>query len=141
MYKTTNIPKLIDSVIVPSKNIATVECNAILIQGFGGNNMMNLKQDEFTYHEYGSSIILQYNQPYYVGSLRMLIGKSLNYSDKYSFYIETSQNKKKWEMVVDERQEALTGWQEFDFTPRPVVFIKITGTQRDIVSFFLFQCE
>lgn len=43
-------------------------------------------------------------------------------------------DKLNWEMAVDKRYENLSGWQEIDFDARPVIFIKITGTQTDIVS-------
>lgn len=46
----------------------------------------------------------------------------------YNFYIETSVNQNDWEMAVDKRNEQLRSWQDFTFTPRPVVFFRITGT-------------
>ncbi|XP_055304267.1 BTB/POZ domain-containing protein 9-like [Sitodiplosis mosellana] len=128
---TTNYPDLVDGVIKPAKNVAKVECGA-LVEGGGGTNMLNLNLDEFTCHEKNRYILLQLNQPYHIGSLRMLLGNSMNHSNKYSFLIETSMNKGTWTMAVDKRNEYLTGWQEFDFAPRSAIFIKITGTQSDI---------
>lgn len=138
MYKTTYIPKLINGLIKPVQNIARVEYGATVVKGVGGNKMLNLKLGDFTCHEIGSDIILRLNQAYIINSLRMLLGNSLNHSNKYSFFIETSLNKKDWEMAVDKRDETLSGLQEFDFTPRPVAYIKIAGTQKDVVRYFLY---
>lgn len=136
MHKTANIPKMVGSVIKPLKNVATVQCGANVFEECGGgNNMLSLSLDEYTCHEIGSCILLQFNQAYYVSSLRMLLGNSLNQSNKYSFCIETSVNRVFWKMAVDKRNESLTGWQEFDFEDRPAIFIKITGTQKNIVGF------
>lgn len=135
MYRTTNIPKLIHGIIKPSKNVATVECGAAVTDGLGGNNMLNVYLRDFTYHEIDSHIIVRFNQGYVIDSLRML----LNRLSEYSFCIETSRNGSDWEMAVDKREEALTGWQEFDFVPRAANYIKITGTKKDVVSFTLLQ--
>lgn len=132
IYKTANFPKLIDGVIMPSNNVATVKCGANVAHGIGGNKMLNLKMDEFTCHEKDSYILLQLNQPYLIDSLRMFLGNSLNQSDKFSFCIETSLGALHWEMAVDKRNETLTEWQEFVFEPRSANYIKITGTQSDI---------
>lgn len=53
---------------------------------------------------------------------------SFNLRRTYSFYIETSINQRNWEMVVDNRKENQRSWQQFYFKARPVVFIKIVGT-------------
>lgn len=137
IYKTFNYPELVDGIIKPKKNVANVECNAIVVNGAGGNNMLNENPDEFTCHDFNFDILVQLNQAYYIDSLRMLLGNNMNHSNQYSFYIETSMNKNDWKMAVDKRDESLSGWQEFEFKPRPAIFIKITGTQKDVVSFVL----
>lgn len=71
-------------------------------------------------------IIIQLNQPYYIGSLRLLLWDCDLRT--YSFYIETSTDQKDWRMAVDKQQEQLRSWQQFTFQSRPVVFIKIVGT-------------
>lgn len=46
----------------------------------------------------------------------------------YSYYIESSVNVWDWEMVVDYTRESCKSWQVIHFAPRPVVFIRIVGT-------------
>lgn len=61
-------------------------------------------------------------------------------------------NQKDWEMAVDKRNENLRSWQKFEFSPRPVAFFRIIGTQHtldnvglnwklndDFLIFFLFK--
>lgn len=138
MYKTACIPKMVDGVIRPTKNVAKIEFSAVVLEGIGGRNMLNENLD-FACHESGHNIVLQFNQSYYIDSLRMLLGNAMNHLNRYSFCIETSLNQTDWEMAVDKRDETLSGWQEFNFVPRPALFIKITGTQSDNVS-LVFVC-
>ncbi|XP_055299685.1 BTB/POZ domain-containing protein 9-like [Sitodiplosis mosellana] len=135
MHKTTfpgGFPEFIDGFMKPRNNFAKTEFGTTILQGVGANNMLNANPDEFTCHEIGSYILLQFNQPLYIDSFRMLLGNNMNRLNKYSFYIETSLDKKNWKMAVDKRNESLSGWQEFDFESRPANFIKITGTQNDV---------
>lgn len=115
---------------------------AMVIEGAGGNNMLNNKMDKFTCHEKNQGrILLQLNQPYNIDSIRMLLGNDQNNTNQYSFYIETSLDKEKWQMAVDKRNESLSGWQQFKFEERPVSFVKIIGTKADIVSCFVFHFQ
>ncbi|XP_055299678.1 BTB/POZ domain-containing protein 9-like isoform X2 [Sitodiplosis mosellana] len=141
MFTTINYPNLVDGVMKPTKNVANIEHSAIVVKGVGGNNMLNENPDEFTCHEKGSHILLQFNQPYYIDSLRMLLGNNMNHLNKYSFCIETSMDKINWKMAVNKRNEYLSNWQEFDFEPHSAIFIRITGTRSD-VSFICtyFEC-
>ncbi|XP_055298946.1 BTB/POZ domain-containing protein 9-like [Sitodiplosis mosellana] len=132
IHKTTNLPELFDGVIKPTKNVAKIECGANVDKGFGGNKMLNENPLDFTCNEIGSSIVLRFNQPHYIGSLRMLLGNNMDHLNKYSFYIATSMSEGDWEMAVDKRAEYLSGWQEFDFAPRSAVCIKIAGNQKDV---------
>lgn len=133
IYKTIDLSEWIDDVLKPKKNVAKIEYGAVVCRGTG-DGMLNENPNEYTCQEVGSSILLQLNQPYYIETLRMYLGNGLNHLNKYSFCIETSMNKSDWQMAVDKRNESLAGWLEFDFEPRPAEFIKITGTQRNIVS-------
>lgn len=47
----------------------------------------------------------------------------------YSYFIEVSVNMWDWEVIVDKTQEQCTSWQTLYFERRPIVFIRITGTQ------------
>lgn len=46
----------------------------------------------------------------------------------YSYYAEVSVNMLDWELIVDKSKELTQSWQLMLFKPRPVVFIRITGT-------------
>lgn len=46
----------------------------------------------------------------------------------YSYYIEVSVNMWEWELIVDKSKELVRSWQVLQFSPRPIVFIRITGT-------------
>lgn len=92
---------------------------------------------EFTCHQRNDQIVLQLNQPYYIGSLRMLLGCAGSHSNQYSFYIETSLDNENWQMAVDKRDDSLSGWQQFEFEERTTVFVKIVGSQSKNVSFFI----
>lgn len=50
----------------------------------------------------------------------------------YKYFIETSTNKKDWEMAVDRRNQECKSWQNATFSERPTVFIKITGTHNSL---------
>lgn len=116
-------------------NVADTKYGAMVIEGAGGSNMLNDNLKQFTCHEIGEGLILlQLNQPYYISSLRMLLGTDKNNTNQYSFFIETSLDNENWQLAVDKRDESLSGWQQFQFEERPVVFVKIVGTQFDIVS-------
>lgn len=136
-YTSINYPELIGRTINPSKNVARIEFGATVDKGYGGNNMLSENPDEFTCHEIDSHILLRFNQPYHIGSIRMLLG-NLNYSNKYSFCIHTSLNNLNWKIAVNKQNKFLSGWQEFDFEPRSAIFIKITGTQPDVVSIYIY---
>ncbi|XP_031623782.1 BTB/POZ domain-containing protein 9-like [Contarinia nasturtii] len=146
-YLSKQNVEMIDGFIKPNYNIANfkIDFGVKVIKGVGGNNMLNDNPKEFTCHEkILGCILLQFNQPYYIGSLRMLLGNDKYNSNRYSFYIETSTDTKKWKMAVDKRSESLSGWQEFTFKPRPTTFIKLTGIQTDIpfiCTYFECPCD
>lgn len=53
-------------------------------------------------------------------------------SRTYKYYIETSTNKKHWEMAVDRRNQECMSWQDLKFSERATVFIKLTGTHNSV---------
>ncbi|RZC37379.1 BACK, BTB, and/or F5 F8 type C domain containing protein, partial [Asbolus verrucosus] len=132
-YKST-IPRLVNEIICPTENVASLEKNALVIEGYDRNEMLNgiSKIDEdrqkgFTYHPTGKgSIIVQLTQPYRISSMKMLLWDGDN--RYYQYYIESSMNKIDWEMVVDRRKDKWKSWQEIKFSERPMIYIKITGT-------------
>lgn len=135
MHATINYPELVDGVIKPKRNVAKIE-NDVIVKACGSGNrieMLNEDPRSAACHYRDGCILIQLNQPYYIGSLRMLLGLT-DYSVEYSFCIETSIDESIWEMAIDKRNESLSGWQEFDFEPRPTTFIRIKGTRdtRDV---------
>lgn len=134
-YYTTKVPTLVNGLILPTYNVATVDMSASVIEGVSrtrnallNGDVKNYDWDSgYTCHQLGSGVIVvQLGQPYLIGSMRLLLWDCD--SRTYSFYVETSINQKDWEMAVDKRDEQLRSWQQFTFPPRPVVFFKIVGT-------------
>lgn len=129
-----NIPKLIDGLISPRYNVATVEQGATVLEGVSRTRNALLNGDfknydwdsGYTCHQLGSgSIVIQLGQPYHISLMRMLLWDCDTRT--YSFYIETSTNQSDWTIAVDKREEQLRSWQQFTFESRPVVFIRIIG--------------
>ncbi|XP_055524269.1 BTB/POZ domain-containing protein 9 [Wyeomyia smithii] len=145
--KTTPV---INGILAPNFNVATVERSATVVEGVSRTRNVLLNGDVknydwdsgYTCHQLGSGVILvQLGQPYWVASLRLLLWDCDDRS--YSFYIETSTNLKQWDMVVDKRNELLKSWQHFTFDPRIVVYIKIVGTHNTANEIFHcvhFEC-
>ncbi|XP_045460142.1 BTB/POZ domain-containing protein 9 isoform X1 [Harmonia axyridis] len=134
-YYRPEIPKLVDGVICPTYNVATLKKSAIVIEGVSRARNALLNGDTkhydwdsgYTCHQLGSGCILvQLGQPYVVSSLRLLLWDCDDRS--YSYYIETSVDVWSWETLVDNTRENCKSWQVITFPPRPVLFIKIVGT-------------
>lgn len=132
---TEQIPALCNGFVAPISNVATVEMSANVVLGvsrarnalINGDYVAYDWDSGYTCHQLGSGeILIQLGQPYWLSTMRILlwdIDERL-----YSFYVETSTNRRTWDMAVDKRNEQLRSWQPLAFTPRPVVFIKIVGT-------------
>ncbi|KAG4074440.1 hypothetical protein HA402_015136 [Bradysia odoriphaga] len=137
-FYTKNEPNLVNGLVSPTVNVATIERGAKVVDGLvnsGDTLDVVLNGDVknytggsgYTYHLIGQgSIVIQLTQPYHIGSCRLLLWDQDDRT--YSFYVETSVNKKDWKMAVDKRNDQLKSWQELTFEPRPVVFFKIVGT-------------
>ncbi|KAL3287749.1 hypothetical protein HHI36_002213 [Cryptolaemus montrouzieri] len=137
------IPKMVNDIICPSNNVATLEKSAIVIEGVSRTRNALLNGDTkhydwdsgYTCHQLGSGCILvQLGQPYIVSSLRLLLWDCDERS--YSYYIETSVDVWSWETLVDNTRENCRSWQDITFTPRPVLFIKIVGTNNSANEVF-----
>ncbi|XP_058443834.1 BTB/POZ domain-containing protein 9 isoform X2 [Malaya genurostris] len=149
MYTEKTIP-VVNGIVAPHSNVATVDRSATVVEGVSRTRNVLLNGDVknydwdsgYTCHQLGSGVILvQLGQPYWIGSLRLLLWDCDERS--YSFYIETSTNLKQWDMVVDKKNELLKSWQHFTFDPKIVVYIKIVGTHNTANEIFHcvhFEC-
>ncbi|XP_065364039.1 BTB/POZ domain-containing protein 9 [Calliphora vicina] len=142
MY-TTNLPKVVNGIVAPTANVATIEMSAVVVDGVSrtrnaliNGNYVDYDWDSgYTCHQLESGeILVRLGQPYVIGSMRLLLWDCDDRN--YSFYIETSVNQKDWVMVVDKRNEKARSWQNFSFTPIPVVFIRIVGTRNTANEIF-----
>ncbi|XP_061390585.1 BTB/POZ domain-containing protein 9 [Musca vetustissima] len=142
MY-TTNMPKVINDIVAPTANVATIEMSAVVVDGVSRtrNALINGNYTDYdwdsgyTCHQLDSGeILVRLGQPYIIGSMRLLLWDCDDRT--YSFYIETSVNQKDWVMVVDKRNEHARSWQNFSFNPLPVVFIRIVGTRNTANEIF-----
>ncbi|XP_024085008.1 BTB/POZ domain-containing protein 9 isoform X2 [Cimex lectularius] len=134
MYSTDNFV-LVDGLIKPLyHNVATTKESASVIEGVcrTRNSLLdgNLVYDwnnGYTCHQIGSgAILVQLGQPYMIDSMSLLLWDRDDRS--YRYYVEVSVNKKNWEIVWDKREEDCQSWQLIVFPIRPVVFIRIIGT-------------
>ncbi|XP_065085350.1 BTB/POZ domain-containing protein 9 [Ochlerotatus camptorhynchus] len=147
---TEKTAPVVNGIVAPSYNVATVDRSATVVEGVSRTRNVLLNGDVknydwdsgYTCHQLGSGVILvQLGQPYWIGSLRLLLWDCDDRS--YSFYIESSTNLKQWDMVVDKRNDLLKSWQHFTFDPRVVVYIKIVGTHNTANEIFHcvhFEC-
>lgn len=128
----------------PTKNVANPKIGATVLEGDGGNNMLDNNMETSTRSAMRldkNMVLLQLNQPYYISSIRMLLGSKRNYKKQFSFYIETSTiswlSSSTWQMAVDKREESLSGWQQFEFEERLVSYVKIIGVGEGVSNFLL----
>ncbi|XP_011197405.1 BTB/POZ domain-containing protein 9 isoform X1 [Bactrocera dorsalis] len=142
MY-TASLPKVINGIVAPTANVARTDVSAIVVDGVSRTRNALLNGDYVNYdwdsgytcHQLGSGeIVVRLGQPYIIGSMRLLLWDCDDRT--YSFYIETSVNQKDWHMIVDKRNEQVRSWQNFSFTPRPIVFIRIVGTRNTANEIF-----
>lgn len=125
------VPRMVNGIIEPSGNVATIENGARVVSGKGSDNMLKAGHD-YTFHSIGNQngIIVQLNQPYRIGSLRLFVGTHEFPSDGNSFMIQTSLNEYDWNTVVDQRNKNLSkSWYNFKFEDHTVIYIKILGTK------------
>uniref|UniRef100_A0A182Q251 BTB/POZ domain-containing protein 9 n=1 Tax=Anopheles farauti TaxID=69004 RepID=A0A182Q251_9DIPT len=149
MFTEATTP-VVNGILQPTYNVATVERSATVVEGVSRTRNVLLNGDVknydwdsgYTCHQIGSgAILIQLGQPYWIGSLRLLLWDCDNRS--YSFYIEVSTNMKDWEVVVDKQGEHLKSWQHFSFLPKVVVYVRIVGTHNTANEMFHcvhFEC-
>lgn len=134
MY-SSNPFKLSQGISVPEENVASVERKACVVEGVSrsrdtliNGNFTDYDWDSgYTCHQLGSGyIVVQLPQPYMIDSMRLLLWDCDTRS--YSYYVETSVDKKEWTRVADRTGQLCRSWQILTFEPLPVVFIKIIGT-------------
>ncbi|KAK0158581.1 hypothetical protein PV328_009564 [Microctonus aethiopoides] len=149
-YYTNHNEKLSKGFIIPTHNVATMDRSACVIEGVSRsrNALLNGETSNYdwdsgyTCHQLGSgSISVQLGQPYIIDSIRLLLWDCDERS--YSYYVEVSGNGWKWDRVVDKTSESCKSWQILQFSPRPVVFIRIVGTRNTANEVFHcvhFEC-
>ncbi|XP_076060174.1 BTB/POZ domain-containing protein 9-like isoform X2 [Oratosquilla oratoria] len=142
--------ELLKGIIVPKENIALVNKSAVVIEGVSRsrNNLLNGDiynydwDSGYTCHQLGSgSICIQLGQPYWISSCKLLLWDCDDRS--YSYCMESSINGRDWEILVDKTREACRSWQTITFTPRIIVYIKISGTHNTANEVFHcvhFEC-
>ncbi|KAK7862456.1 hypothetical protein R5R35_001170 [Gryllus longicercus] len=149
MYTHTPV-QLHNGLIVPKENMATAEKSASVIEGVSRSRNALLNGDTknydwdlgYTCHQLGSgAILVQLGQPYWLGSMRLLLWDCDERS--YSYYVEVSVNMWDWEVVADRTRESCRSWQLLRFPPRPVVYVRIVGTHNTANEVFHcvhFEC-
>uniref|UniRef100_A0A1I7U6P3 BTB domain-containing protein n=1 Tax=Caenorhabditis tropicalis TaxID=1561998 RepID=A0A1I7U6P3_9PELO len=137
MYSSeTMIVDPISKIIIPHRNITTIENHARVVEGVSrcrnaliNGDITSYDWDSgYTCHQIGSGLIMiQLAQPYIISSMRLLLW---NCDDRfYSYYVAVSTNQDDWTTIVDHTNDESRGWQELLFDPLPVVYIKVVGTR------------
>lgn len=136
--------------LVPRSNVALVSRSSVVVEGVSRsrNNLLNGDvtnydwDSGYTCHQLGSgSICVQLGQPYWLGSLRLLLWDCDERC--YSYYIHSSVNGRDWDVVIDKTKEKCSSWQIIKFSPRPVVYFKIVGvynTANEVFHCVHFEC-
>jgi len=131
--------------LVPKDNVATIEMSACVIEGVSRsrNALIDGKthgydwDSGYTCHQLGSgAIVVQLAQPYVISTMRLLLWDCDD--RRYSYYVEVSTNQRNWEMVANKCQDPCKSWQTLRFSPLPVVYIRIVGT--DNTANEVFHC-
>ncbi|XP_050426004.1 BTB/POZ domain-containing protein 9-like isoform X3 [Adelges cooleyi] len=80
----------------------------------------------YTYHNLQSGcIVIHLAQPYILSSMRFLLWGGNDQFYKYT--VEDSINNQDWKWIANETKELKQSWQVLKFTPRPILYIRITG--------------
>ncbi|KAE9548774.1 hypothetical protein FO519_008012 [Halicephalobus sp. NKZ332] len=133
---------------IPRHNVATIQQNALVIEGVSRSRNALLNGDTknydwdngYTCHQLGSgNITVQLPQPYMIDSIGLLLWDC----DErvYSYYVEVSCDQQNWTKVVSENE--VSSWRKVVFERQPVVFIKIVGTYNSANEVFHcvhFEC-
>ena len=121
---------------VPTENISSISASATVLEGvsrsrnalLNGNTRDYDWDSGYTCHQLGSGcIVIQLAQPYIISSMRLLLWDCDDRT--YGYCIDVSCDQRSWTRVVDRSADACRSWQILTFTPQPVTFIKIIGTQ------------
>lgn len=135
---TEHVPTLLDGFVIPPTNVATVDMGAVVVAGLNPFELLNGNietydgNNGYSSNNIGESIDIQLGQPYHIRSIRLLLW---DLDDrKYRFYIETSLDRKNWQMAVDKRSEDSSSWQTLQFELRLCVYIRIVGTHNSANS-------
>lgn len=141
-FQIPEIPNFYNGFVSPTHNVATEDRGGIVLSGENPAGLLysssmksftDSERIEYTNHRFGDGeIVIQLGQPYYVGSLRLLLWDSENRS--YRFYVQTSLDRKNWVMAVDMREKdmSLSSVNVFKFPQRLVLYVKIIGTKCSI---------
>lgn len=138
-FQILEIPNLYKGFVWPTHNVATGDRGAIVLSGENSEGLLCsdsmissaiLESNGFTSHRLGSGqIVIQFGQPYYVGSFRLLLWDPEIRS--YRFYVQTSMDNECWTLAVDMREIDMTPSSQsvFNFAPRLVLYVKIIGIE------------
>ncbi|PAA89012.1 hypothetical protein BOX15_Mlig010289g1 [Macrostomum lignano] len=141
---------LTDGLITPEENVATVAKSACVIEGVSrlrnaliNGDTKNYDWDSgYTCHQLGNgAIVVQLSQPYYIGSMQLLLWDLDQRA--YSYTVDTSCDQTHWDRVWDASRTPCRSWQVTTFSPRPVVFVRIIGTMNtanEVFHVVHFQC-
>lgn len=136
-FQVSVVPYVHNGFVMPTENVATKDRGACVQTGknrkgllYSTMSLADAERNEYTSHPFKEGdIIIQLGQPYYIGSIRLLLRDTDNRT--YRFYVQTSLDNINWTMAVDMRNRDMNSSSEsvFMFTLRLVVYVKIVGTE------------
>ncbi|XP_050435414.1 BTB/POZ domain-containing protein 9-like [Adelges cooleyi] len=147
-YNTEDMHKveIKNGLIVPKYqyNVTSYSMNAFVTQGESEKDSQSLlkvyhnKTNDvkiYTYHllEKGC-IVVQLAQPYILGSMRLLLWDGDDRA--YGYTVEASVNNQDWEILINKSKELTQSWQVFQFKPRPIIYIRVTGVYSSVGNDF-----
>ncbi|XP_050427019.1 BTB/POZ domain-containing protein 9-like [Adelges cooleyi] len=124
-------------------NVASSYMYAFVIKGehhLMSQSMLNILYDDdydrfgdkidrfnmYTYHYLQSGcIVIHLAHPYILSSMRFLLWGGNDQFYKYT--VEDSIDNQDWKWIAHESKELKQSWQVLKFTPRPILYIRITG--------------
>lgn len=125
-----SIPRLLNGLVYPTHNVATVEMGASTVHAelINGNKTNYGGMHGFAAHDIpnGEFLLLRLGQPFMIDSLRLLLWD--HNTRYYHYYIDCSLDNQNWTRIVDRTNQQSRSWQSFCFNPTPMMYIKIAGT-------------
>ncbi len=119
-------------VATPSRGAkATGATNAWkMVDGDGKGNPASNHSGHYAWSQWPCKFLIDLGDLYQIGRLRLHLFDLDGRTYKYRLYV--SDNKSEWRIVSDRSEKGVSGWQESEFQPLDVRFIRIEGLHNTV---------